>query len=167
MCLRTANPKPIPRKVAMDMPKMPARIPGTSKVFHPLAVAIPQAVVGPPMLALEAKSSSFSSKPDNFPNPRMTAKWTVTCTNANKKILGAVFMTFQMLPLAPITAKKTCSRDYTLYDEYSNANIPIRSLLLHPIVMYNCTQESSRCSIPGTEELRCQTNYYSATKPNK
>lgn len=106
MCLRTVNPNPMPIKVAIEMPKMPARIPGMMRAFHPLAMAIPQAVVGPPILAMEAKSSSFSSKPNNLPLPR----WTVICTNANKKILDAVFMTFHKLPLAPITVKNTCSQ---------------------------------------------------------
>lgn len=62
MYLRTVIPKPIPRKVAMATPKTPTRIPGTTKEPHPLAVAIPQAVVGPPMLALDAKSNSFKSR---------------------------------------------------------------------------------------------------------
>lgn len=56
MYLRTKTPKAIPMKVAIEMPKMPARIPGTTKELQPLAVAIPQAVVGPPTLALEAIS---------------------------------------------------------------------------------------------------------------
>ena len=34
---------------------MPAKIPGTTKLLHSLAVAIPNAVVGPPMLAFDAK----------------------------------------------------------------------------------------------------------------
>lgn len=78
MCLRTMTPKPMPRKVAIEIPKMPARIPGTTKELHPLAVAIPHAVVGPPILAFDAKSNSFKSKRNSFPNPRITARWTIT-----------------------------------------------------------------------------------------
>lgn len=107
MYLSTATPKPMPRNVAIAIPKIPARILGTTKVFHPLAVAIPQAVVGPPTLALDAKSSSFKSKRSNLPTPRITAKWTDTWIRANRKILGAVFMTFHMLPLVPTTVKNT------------------------------------------------------------
>ena len=72
--LSTVNPKAIPTKVAMAMPKMPARIPGTTKELHPLAVAIPQAVVGPPTFALDAKSSNLRSKRKSFPRPRITAR---------------------------------------------------------------------------------------------
>jgi hypothetical protein len=61
-CLRTMIPKPMLRKVAMETPKMPARIPGTTKECHPFVVAIPPAVVGPPILAFDAKSISFKSK---------------------------------------------------------------------------------------------------------
>lgn len=106
--LSTVNPKAIPRKVAMAIPKMPARIPGTTKELHPLAVAIPQAVVGPPTFALDAISSNLRSKRKSFPKPSITARWTAIWTRANKKILGAVLITFHMLPLAPTTVKNTC-----------------------------------------------------------
>ena len=108
MYFKTFTPNAMPRKVAMAIPKMPARMPGTTIELHPFAVAIPQAVVGPPTLAFDAKSNSFRSKRKSFPNPRITARWTAICTRANIKILGAVFMTFQIFPLAPITAKNTC-----------------------------------------------------------
>lgn len=78
MRLRIINPKPMPRKVAIAIPKMPARIAGTTKGLQPLAVAIPHAVVGPPILAFEARSKSFRSMLNSFPNPRITARWTVT-----------------------------------------------------------------------------------------
>jgi hypothetical protein len=58
-------------KVAMAIPKMPARIPGTTREVHPLAVAMPQAVVGPPTLALDAMSSSLVWRPSRFPTPRV------------------------------------------------------------------------------------------------
>lgn len=108
ICLRNVNPKPMPRKVAIAIPKMLARIAGTINEPHPLAVAIPHAVVGPPILAFDAKSNSFKSKRNSFPSPRITARWTVTWTRANTKMLGAVLMTFHMLPLAPTAAKNTC-----------------------------------------------------------
>lgn len=76
--LRTIFPKPMPRKVAMAYPKMPTRIPGTIKEPHPLAVAIPHAVVAPPMLAFDAKSNSFKSKRNSFPSPRIKTRWTDT-----------------------------------------------------------------------------------------
>lgn len=75
---KTNAPNPIPRKVAMAMPKMPARMPGTINEVHPLAVAIPQAVVGPPTFAFEAISNSFLSKPRIFPTPKMIARCTAT-----------------------------------------------------------------------------------------
>ncbi|CAA6669828.1 unnamed protein product [Spirodela intermedia] len=75
----------------MDIPKIPAKIAGTIRELHPLAVAIPQAVVGPPTLALEANT-----------------RWTTNCTKANAKTPGVVFITFHMLPFAPTTAKNTC-----------------------------------------------------------
>lgn len=108
MNLRTVTPKTMPRKVAIAIPNMPARIPGTTKELHPLAVAIPQAVVGPPTLAFDAISNSFRSKRNSFPSPRITARWTAIWTRANMKILGAVLMTFPMFPLAPTTVKNTC-----------------------------------------------------------
>jgi len=108
MYLRTLHPNAMPRKVAMAMPKIPARIPGTTMELHPLVVAIPQAVVGPPTLALDAISNNFRSNPSSFPNPRVTARWTAIWMRQNKNILGAVVMTFQMFPLAPTTAKNTC-----------------------------------------------------------
>lgn len=77
-CLRTIVPNPSPRNVAMEIPKMPARIPGTIREPHPFVVAIPQAVVGPPILAFDAMSNSFKSKRKSFPNPRIMARWTVT-----------------------------------------------------------------------------------------
>ena len=104
----TLTPNTMPRKVAMAIPKMPARMPGTTIELHPFAVAIPHAVVGPPTFAFDAKSKSFKSKRKSFPNPSITARWTATCTKENIKILGAVIMTFRMLPLAPITTKNTC-----------------------------------------------------------
>lgn len=108
MYLRTASPNAMPMKVAIAMPKMPARIPGTIIEFHSLAVAIPQAVVGPPTLAFDAISNNFRSNPNSFPNPRITARWTAIWIRAKKKILGAVLMTLHMFPLAPTTAKNTC-----------------------------------------------------------
>lgn len=110
MLLRTSIPKPIPRNVAIDIPNMPTRMPGTTKVVHPLAVAIPQAVVGPPMFAFDASNISFWSIWNSFPNPSITTRWTDTWTNANKKILGAVLITFHTLPVAPRTAKNTCGK---------------------------------------------------------
>ena len=107
MCWRTNTPKAIPRKVAMAIPKMPTRIPGTIKEVQPFVVAIPQAVVGPPTFAFDAISSSFSSIPISFPAPRITSRCTVICTNANTNMPGVVLMTLLMLPLAPITAKNT------------------------------------------------------------
>lgn len=112
ICLRNVNPKPMPRKVAIAIPKMLARIAGTINEPHPLAVAIPHAVVGPPILAFDAKSNSFKSKRNSFPSPRITARWTVTWTRANTKMLGAVLMTFHTLPLAPTAAKNTCQVNY-------------------------------------------------------
>jgi hypothetical protein len=73
---KTNAPNPIPRNVAMAIPKMPARITGTTNDVHPLAVAIPQAVVGPPTFAFEAISNIFFSKPRIFPIPKMTARCT-------------------------------------------------------------------------------------------
>lgn len=70
----TVNPNPIPRKVAMAMPKMPARIPGIIMEYHSFAVAIPQAVVGPPTLAFDAISNNFKSKRNSLPNPRITTR---------------------------------------------------------------------------------------------
>lgn len=67
-------PKAAPRKVAMEMPKIPARIEGTISEFHPFAVAIPPAVVGPPTFAFDANRSSFRSKRNSFPKPRITAR---------------------------------------------------------------------------------------------
>ena len=104
----TLTPNTMPRKVAMAIPKMPARMPGTTIELHPFAVAIPHAVVGPPIFAFDAKSKSFKSKRKSFPNPSITTRWTAICTRENIKILGAVIMTFRMLPLAPITTKNTC-----------------------------------------------------------
>lgn len=108
MNLRTSCPKAIPRKVAIVIPKIPARMPGTTKEIHPLAVAIPQAVVGPPTFAFDAMSNCFSSNRSSFPTPSITARWTPIWTKANRKILGAVLITFNMLPLAPMNAKNTC-----------------------------------------------------------
>lgn len=107
MNLRTACPKAIPRKVAIAMPKMPARMPGTTRELHPLAVAIPQAVVGPPTFAFDAISNDLRSKRSNFPKPRMIARWTAIWTRENKKMLGAVVITLLMLPFAPTTVKNT------------------------------------------------------------
>lgn len=92
----------------MAIPNMPARIPGATREFHPLAVAIAHAVVGPPILAFEANRAIFLSKFSTFPTPSITARCIDTWIQANAKILGAVSMTLHMLPLAPTTAKKTC-----------------------------------------------------------
>lgn len=75
MPLRTIRPNAMLRNVAIEMPKMPARMPGTTRDLQPLAVAIPHAVVGPPTLALEAMSSSFLSNFSSFPTPRMIMRW--------------------------------------------------------------------------------------------
>lgn len=64
----------MPRKVAMAIPNMPARMPGITKELQPFAVAIPHAVVGPPTLAFDAKSNNLKSKRNSFPNPRITAR---------------------------------------------------------------------------------------------
>lgn len=74
MRLSTNNPKLMPNNVATETPNIPTRIPGTTKDPHPLAVAIPHAVVGPPMLALDANSNSFRSNRKSFPNPRTTRR---------------------------------------------------------------------------------------------
>lgn len=108
MYFKTIIPNPIPRKVAIAIPNIPARIPGITIELQPLAVAIPQAVVGPPTLAFDAISSNFWSKPSSFPRPRIMARWTAIWTRENKKILGAVLMTLHTFPLAPTTAKKIC-----------------------------------------------------------
>lgn len=55
-CLRTITPKAIP-------------MPGTTRDSQPFALAIPQAVVGPPILALDAKSISFKSKLNKLSQP--------------------------------------------------------------------------------------------------
>lgn len=64
----------MPRNVATDIPNIPTRMPGTTKLLHPLAVAIPHAVVGPPMLAFDANSSSFLSIRNTFPSASTTAR---------------------------------------------------------------------------------------------
>lgn len=74
MCFKTVTPNPMPRKVAMAIPNIPARIPGTTREFHPFAVAIPHAVVGPPTLAFDAMSNNFKSMRKSLPNPSMTAR---------------------------------------------------------------------------------------------
>jgi hypothetical protein len=107
MNFKTVTPNAMPRKVAMAIPKMPARMPGTTKEVHPFAVAIPHAVVGPPTLAFDARSNNLRSMRKSLPSPRITARWIAIWTRANRKILGAVFMTLHMFPLAPITAKNT------------------------------------------------------------
>lgn len=101
--------------VAIEIPNMPTRIPGTTKEPQPLAVAIPDAVVGPPMFAFDAKSSSFRSRFSNLPTPSITARCTVTCINANIKMLGATLITFHTLPLAPNTAKNTYDNTQSLF----------------------------------------------------
>lgn len=68
MCLRIITPNPMPRKVAMETPKIPASNAGTTKDTHPFALAILHAVVGPPTLAFDAKSNNFKSKRKSFPN---------------------------------------------------------------------------------------------------
>ncbi|KAL9264118.1 hypothetical protein AKJ16_DCAP14387 [Drosera capensis] len=45
MYLNALTPKPMPRKVAMAILNIPARMLGTTRELHPLAVPIPQAVV--------------------------------------------------------------------------------------------------------------------------
>lgn len=98
----------MPIKVAMAIPKMPTRIPGTIIELHSFVVAIPQAVVGPPTLAFDAMSNNFRSKPSSLPSPRITARWIAIWKKANINMLGAVLMTLHMFPLAPTTAKNTC-----------------------------------------------------------
>lgn len=141
---RTVTPKPMPRKVAIAIPKMPARIPGTINELHPFAVAIPHAVVGPPTLALDAKSNSFRSKRKSFPNPRMTTKWTAIWISANMKILGAVFITFHTLPLAPTTAKNTCFAKCVAEQlAYSNTKVNNRSRPVETRILWNFSQLES------------------------
>ena len=108
MYFSTVTPNAMPRKVAMAIPKMPARIPGITIDGHSFAVAIPQAVVGPPTFALEAMSSSLRSNRNSLPNPRMTTRWTAIWMRENMKMLGAVLMTLHMFPLAPTTVKNNC-----------------------------------------------------------
>lgn len=74
MRLSTNNPKLMPNNVAKETPNIPTRIPGTTKDPQPLAVAIPHAVVGPPMLAFDANSNSFRSTWKSFPNPRIISR---------------------------------------------------------------------------------------------
>ncbi|KAK9060875.1 hypothetical protein SSX86_018055 [Deinandra increscens subsp. villosa] len=111
-------PKKYAMYVATEIPNIPTRIPGTTKEPQPLAVAIPDAVVGPPMLAFDATSSSFRSKFSSFPSPSITTRCTVTCINANIKMLGATLITFHTLPLAPNTAKNTCHQNTKLWTMY-------------------------------------------------
>lgn len=85
-------------KMVTKILNMPARVAGTTKEAHPFVVAILQAVVGPPTLALDAKSNILRSIPNIFPNPRVTIRCTVTWTKASTNILGVVLMTFQILP---------------------------------------------------------------------
>uniref|UniRef100_A0A0A8ZTR3 Uncharacterized protein n=1 Tax=Arundo donax TaxID=35708 RepID=A0A0A8ZTR3_ARUDO len=108
--LSTNMPKPMPRNVAVDMPKMPTRMPGTISELHPFAVAMAAAVVGPPTLALEAMSRDFLSSPTSLPTPSTTARWTVTYTSANANTLGTLVTASTTLPLAPTTVKNTCMR---------------------------------------------------------
>lgn len=77
--LRTKIPKPMPWNVAKEIPYIPTRISGTIKELHPLAVAIPHAVVGPPTFwHLTLKVRALGQIPSSFPNPRVTTSWTVT-----------------------------------------------------------------------------------------
>lgn len=87
---------------------MPARIPGTTKDSQPFALAIPQAVVGPPILAFDAKSNSFNQAGTSFLIQEPPQDGWLLELVSNMKILGAVLMTFHMLPLAPTTTKNTC-----------------------------------------------------------
>lgn len=121
MFLRTKKPNPIPMNVAIEIPKIPASTPGTTKELHPLAVAIAHAVVGPPTLAFEPISNNFLSIPRNFPIPRVIERWTMTWTKANKNISGAFVIASEMFPLAPTTEKKTYSYGST-YKEQNNQN---------------------------------------------
>lgn len=75
MCFKTVPPNARPRNVAMAIPKMPARMPGTMRDAHPFAVAIPHAVVGPPTLAFDAISNNFKSNRKILPSPRIIARW--------------------------------------------------------------------------------------------
>lgn len=108
MNFKTMDPNPIPRKVATAIPKIPTRIPGIIIELQPFVVAIPQAVVGPPTLALDAISNDLRSKRSSFPRPMVMTRWTAIWTRENMKILGAVLMTLHTFPLAPTTVKKTC-----------------------------------------------------------
>lgn len=58
----------------METPKTPKRIPGTTREVHPFAVAMAEAVVGPPMLAFDARSSTFMSIQNSFPSAKVTAR---------------------------------------------------------------------------------------------
>ncbi|CAA7411108.1 unnamed protein product [Spirodela intermedia] len=113
---RTVNPRPIPRNVAIDIPKIPTRTAGTTREPHPLAVAIPQAVVGPPTLAFEAKSNNFLSKPRSFPTPSIKDRCINNWIEAKARILGAVFTTFHTLPFAPMTVKNSCIRILEMFN---------------------------------------------------
>lgn len=59
--------------IEIETPNIPTRTPGTTKDPYPLTVAIPHAVAGPPMLALDANSNSFRSNRKSFHNPRITS----------------------------------------------------------------------------------------------
>lgn len=110
--LNTVRPKAIPKNVAMAIPKMPTRIEGTSKVLHPLAVAIPPAVVGPPTLAFDASKISRISNLNNLPTPMIMPRWTAIWAKLKKNNAGAVLITLCTLPFAPTVAKKICTNPH-------------------------------------------------------
>ena len=56
------NHKGVALTVATAYPNTPTRIAGTTNDLHPLALAIPAAVVGPPTFALLASNSWFHQR---------------------------------------------------------------------------------------------------------
>ena len=107
MFFRIKIPKNMQGMLLLNFRKYPQEFHELSKNPNLCLLPFPDVVVGPPMLAFDAKSSSLKSKLSTFPGPRITTWCIVTWIKANSKMEGATLITFHMLPLAPNTTKNT------------------------------------------------------------
>ncbi|KAG6758132.1 hypothetical protein POTOM_038468 [Populus tomentosa] len=139
MYLRTFAPKAEPRKVAKAIPKMPARMPGTTNELPPLAVAIPHAVLGPPTVAFDAisyrgaiqvlygkcKPTKEQSSPPKLSSPASESqpKRRLMVQGSSRKVPGMPF----------INGRKDRDEDLLLFKELHRREKDRLASLLQPV----------------------------------
>ena len=99
------DPTRMPSQVPITYPKVPTSIQGPISFTHPWDIAMPAAVVGPPILALEARMISSRSNRNSFPPRKQNSMFTSTMIMQNSSRIGALRIRIPMDAGTPMAKK--------------------------------------------------------------